>query len=303
MEARYDERLRECKTQDEMAEYLLSCMPIIREYTTTENIEAPTEIKKVANLTISSRKGVARNDIYKKYLEEVEKEQTDGHIEKDHFTKPCMGCGNFYTKFLDESLSEEICRTCGRSDYILGDEVGFKEEQELEKNIVYSYKRENHFNEWISQFQAKESTNVPDEVLARLRTEFKKQKIKDLTEITHEKVKGLLKKLNYAKYYEHVPYIATILSGITPPTMPQELEDKLRLMFHAIQAPFEKHKPSNRKNFLSYSFCLYKMVELLGHDEYLPCFPLLKSKEKLYVQDRIWEKICEELRWEFIRTT
>ena len=80
-------------------------------------------------------------------------------------------------------------------------------------------------------------------------------------------------------------------------------QDKLRLMFHAIQAPFEKHKPANRKNFLSYSFVLYKMVELLGHDEYLPCFPLLKSKEKLYIQDRIWEKICEELRWEFIRTT
>ena len=216
--------------------------------------------------------------------------------------KPCKGCGNFHTKFLDESLSEEICHVCGVSDFILGDEVGFKEEQEHEKNIVYSYKRENHFNEWISQFQAKESTNVPDEVLARLRTEFKKQKIKDLSEITHEKVKGLLKKLNYAKYYEHVPYIATILSGITPPTMPQELEDKLRLMFHAIQAPFEKHKPENRKNFLSYSFVLYKLCELLGHDEYLPCFPLLKSKEKLYVQDQIWFKICEELRWESIKT-
>ena len=84
--------------------------------------------------------------------------------------------------------------------------------------------------------------------------------------------------------------------------MPQELEDKLRLMFHAIQAPFEKHKPENRKNFLSYSFCLYKLCELLGHDEYLPCFPLLKSKEKLYVQDQIWFKICDELRWQAIKT-
>jgi len=302
MEARYEARMRGCRSQEEMAEYLLSCIPIIKEYTTTDSVEAPTEVKRVANLTIASRKGVARNDIYKKYLHEVENEHTDGHPEKAYFTAPCKGCGNFYTKFLDEALSEEICHSCGRSDYVLGGEVGFKEEQELEKNIVYSYKRENHFNEWISQFQAKESTNVPEEVLARLRTEFKKQKIKDLAEITHEKVKGLLKKLSYAKYYEHVPYIATILSGITPPTMPQELEDKLRLMFHAIQAPFEKHKPANRKNFLSYSFVLYKMTELLGHDEYLPCFPLLKSKEKLYIQDRIWEKICKELQWQFITT-
>ena len=207
-----------------------------------------------------------------------------------------------YSRTFDEAASEEICRECGAVEYILGDEVGFKEEQEIEKHIIYSYKRENHFNEWISQFQAKESTTVPEDVIAKLRTEFRKQKVRDLSEITHEKVKALLKKLNYAKYYEHVPYIATIVSGITPPTMPQALEDKLRLMFHAIQAPFEKHKPLNRKNFLSYSFVLYKMCELLDHDEYLPCFPLLKSREKLYVQDQIWKKICDELRWEFVPT-
>lgn len=41
---------------------------------------------------------------------------------------------------------------------------------------------------------------------------------------------------------------------------------------------------------------------MLGEDDYLPCFPLLKSKEKLYIQDVIWKKICEELQWEYIKT-
>jgi hypothetical protein len=188
------------------------------------------------------------------------------------------------------------------SSTFLGKRWGSRRNRTLRNTWCILYKRENHFNEWISQFQAKESTTVPDEVIAKLRSEFRKQKLKDLNEITHEKVKGLLKKLGYAKYYEHVPYITTIVSGITPPTMSQALEDKLRLMFHAIQGPFEKHKPLNRKNFLSYSFCLYKLCELLGEDEYLNCFPLLKSREKLYVQDQIWEKICKELCWEFIPT-
>jgi hypothetical protein len=44
------------------------------------------------------------------------------------------------------------------------------------------------------------------------------------------------------------------------------------------------------------------MCEILSEDQYLPCFPLLESREKLYVQDQIWEKICHELKWEFIRT-
>ena len=302
MEARYEERVRACTSEAELAEYLLSCVPVIKEYTSGVEGETKTT-KKVAGVQVSSRKGVQRNDIYKKYLKEVEDGYDDGRDKNEVHETPCRSCGAMYSRVFDDAASEEICQECGATEYILGDEVGFKEEQDLEKHIIYSYKRENHFNEWISQFQAKESTTVPDDVIAKLRSEFRKQKVKDLAEITHEKVKGLLKKLGYAKYYEHVPYIATIVSGITPPTMPQALEDKLRLMFHAIQAPFEKHKPLNRKNFLSYSFVLYKMCELLDHDEYLPCFPLLKSREKLYIQDQIWEKICNELRWEFIRTT
>lgn len=302
MEARYEERIRACTSEAELAEYLLSCVPVLKEYTKEVEETTVTQTKKVAGVQISSRKGVQRNDIYKKYLKEVEDGYEYVTPDKDIHEKPCRQCGAMYSRVFDESASEEICKECGATEYILGDEVGFKEEQDLEKHIVYSYKRENHFNEWISQFQAKESTTVPEEVIAKLRTEFRKQKVKELSEITHEKVKALLKKLGYAKYYEHVPYIATIVSGITPPTMPQALEDKLRLMFHAIQAPFEKHKPANRKNFLSYSFCLYKMSELLGEDQYLPCFPLLKSREKLYVQDQIWKKICDELKWEFIST-
>jgi hypothetical protein len=301
MEARYEERIRACATEEELTEYLLSCVPVIKEYT-KEVEKSITSTKKVANLNVVSHKGVQRNDIYKKYLKEVEDGYDCTPKDRDVHETPCPQCGSMYSRVFDESASEEICQECGATEYILGDEVGFKEEQDLEKHIIYSYKRENHFNEWISQFQAKESTTVPDDVIAKLRTEFRKQKVKDLSEITHEKVKGLLKKLNYAKYYEHVPYIATIVSGITPPTMPQALEDKLRLMFHTIQAPFEKHKPANRKNFLSYSFVLYKMSELLGEDQYLPCFPLLKSREKLYVQDQIWKKICDELKWEFIST-
>lgn len=301
MEARYNARIHECNSEQELIDYLLSCVPVIKEYTTAADDQTPVT-QQVASLKVAGRKGVRRKDIFKKYLAEVEGEYDKIDSGQSVHDRPCRGCGKLYTRITEAATSEEICQECGCAETILGEEVGFKEEQEMEKNVVYSYKRENHFNEWISQFQAKESTNVPDEVISKLRSEFKKQKIKDLSEITHEKVKGLLKKLNYAKYYEHVAYISTILNGITPPTMPQALEDRLRLMFHKIQEPFERHKPANRKNFLSYSYVLYKFCELLGEDEYLPCFPLLKSKEKLYIQDQIWFKICKELQWEAIKT-
>ena len=75
------------------------------------------------------------------------------------------------------------------------------------------------------------------------------------------------------------------------------------LMFKQIQEPFEKCKhlaKRDRKNFLSYSYVFYKFAELLGLDHLLICFRLLKSREKLFLQDRVWKAICEIKEWEFI---
>jgi hypothetical protein len=315
MEARFNEKVREyhdaiqgagtdAEKQDlemEMYDYMARTAPFIREYHQEAKTESVT--KTVGNIKITSQKGIQRQDIYNSYLADVEgvHQSVKPRDGLKYFTA-CQNCGAKYSLIFDEVLSEDVCIECGMAEHVQGDEVGFKEEQEMEKHVVYSYKRENHFNEWVSQFQAKESTSVPPDVIDQLRAEFKKQKIKDLSEITHEKVKALLKKLNKSKYYEHAPYITTILNGIQPPTMPQALEEKLRLMFYQIQKPFEKHRPKDRKNFLSYSYTLYKLCELLGEDDYLPCFPLLKSKEKLYKQDEMWRGICQELRWQFIKT-
>ena len=73
-------------------------------------------------------------------------------------------------------------------------------------------------------------------------------------------------------------------------------------MFKEIQPAFQKNCPKDRSNFLSYSYVLYKFCELLDLDEYLPSFPLLKNRDKLYIQDKIWEKICADLSWQFIRS-
>ena len=289
------------RIEADMYEYMALTAPFIKEYHHGE-ATAEASTKTVAGVQIRSRKGVQREDIFNAYLVQVEGQHDVIKVRCDIPNQVCRGCGVKFSTFFDEVQSEDVCKNCGMTEFVLGEDVGFKEEQEMEKNIIYSYKRENHFNEWVSQFQAKESTSVPLEVIEELRSEFKKQKVKDLTEITHEKVKSLLKKLGRSRFYEHVPYITTILNGIQPPTMSQALEAKLRLMFHQIQKPFEKHRPKDRKNFLSYSYVLYKFCELLGEDDFLPCFPLLKSKEKLYKQDEIWKGICEELRWQFFKT-
>ena len=154
----------------------------------------------------------------------------------------------------------------------------------------------------ISQIQGKETTDIPEEVYDKILLEIKKQKITNMANLTCAKVKEILKGLRLNKYYEHVPHIINKLNGLPTPHFDPELEDKLRSMFKQIQPLFLKYAPGIRKNFLSYSFVLHKFVQLLGKDEYLPYFPLLKSREKLHQQDMIWKKICEELNWEFLRS-
>ena len=73
-------------------------------------------------------------------------------------------------------------------------------------------------------------------------------------------------------------------------------------MFNDIQIPFAKYCPTERRNFLSYSYILYKFFELLELDEYLRCFQLLKSRTKLHRQDEIWKNICKDLNWQFIKS-
>ena len=132
--------------------------------------------------------------------------------------------------------------------------------------------------------------------------ELKKNKVTNMATLNYEKIRAILKKNKINKYYEHIPYILNRITGKSTPQLTPELEEKLKQMFKEIQGPFIKHSPKNRKNFLSYSYVLHKFLEILGEDEYIKYFPLLKSREKLYQQELIWEKICEELGWQFIKS-
>jgi hypothetical protein len=166
-----------------------------------------------------------------------------------------------------------------------------------------AYKRNNHFSEWLNSLQARESTVIPDDVVNAVRAEFKKARATMRSDITPERVREFLRKLRLNKWYEHTHAICNALNGTPAPKLPAALEARLKAMFAEIQRPFDqwiKVVDPERKNFLSYSYVLYKFCELLGEDEYLVHFPLLKSREKLYKMDAIWKKITAELHWEFI---
>ena len=194
------------------------------------------------------------------------------------------------------------CPQCGYRDYVLVDSEKPSYKDPPREMSYYAYKKINHLNEWLAQFQAKETTEISPAILDQIKQELRKERITDMSKLKPSKLKDIIKKLKLNRCYDHVAHILNRLNGISAPVLSREVEEKLRYMFKEIQFSFVKHCPKKRSNFLSYSFVLYKFCELLELDDYLPCFPLLKSREKLYMQDKIWQKICEDMGWEFIRT-
>ena len=193
-----------------------------------------------------------------------------------------------------------VCNKCGKQNkYLMENEKPSYKEPPKEV-CFYAYKRINHFREILAQFQAKETTLIPDEVIEKIKAQITKERI-TIKQITNRKMKDILKKLGFNKYYEHIPFIKDKL-GIKPPIMTPELEDKLCNLFMEIQRPYAKFCPDDRVNFLNYYYTVYKLCELLDENEFLPFFPMLKDREKRIEQDDIWKKICSELNWEFIPT-
>lgn len=237
-------------------------------------------------------------DEYKQLISNDYFDKTHATVRQNNHIKKCPNCN--IIKKLIQSEAIFVCTNCGDTETIIIESENGSFKDAAPEKAAYPYKRKNHFCEWLSQFQAKESTEIPQDVYDKLKLEIKKNRITNLKrDLNRNKIKGYLKKLGLVNYYEHIPHIMSKLTGLPPPTINRETEETLRMMFNQIQEPFNKHRPPGRVNFLSYSYCLNKFCELLELDEFLKDFPLLKSPEKLKEQDKIWKKICQELKWEF----
>jgi hypothetical protein len=308
----FTEKIRETKSKKK--EYFLDNSKFIFEYfenkksiSNGNNIQTSTSKSKLVDSFFKIKHDETSDDIKQqkennniviKYLSNID----DSFLDLNSFicqTDICKICHKGELIPLeDEGIM--ICNTCSRSiPYLIENEKPSYKEPPKEV-CFYAYKRINHFKEILAQFQGKETTQIPPDVIENIKLQIKKERI-ELIQISNGKTKEILKKLGYNKYYEHIPFIKDKL-GIKPPIMCPELEETLCNLFIELQSPYSKYCPDDRVNFLNYYYTAYKLCELLGEENYLPLFPLLKDREKRIEQDNIWKKICQELDWEFIPT-
>ena len=315
-ESTFDEKLEiKCKVKEIDAKinkiknskklYLLNNSKYIFEYFQTKkeisegnsNIKLLESFFNINMIDISSSNNDAKGNI-QKYFNNVD----NNLLDINSYIKPTDICRLCHKGELIPIDHEGIlvCNKCSKNTKFLveNDKPSYKEPPK--EVCFYAYKRINHFREILAQFQAKETTLIPEDIITNIKLQIKKERL-DIKTMDNKRTKEILKKLGYNKYYEHIPFIKDKF-GIRPPIMSQDLEETLCNLFMDIQAPYAKYCPEDRVNFLNYYYTIYKLCELLNQKQFLPYFPMLKDREKRIEQDEIWKNICEELNWKFIPT-
>lgn len=242
-------------------------------------------------------------DYFDKPVKKIEKQKSklnkynfiinNGKIEDNEFI--CPNCKQEINQILvDNKL---VCKFCGFSK----NETLFcsPENNEMNKKIIYPYKRLNHLKECLNQLQAKESINVPVEIKEKINKELQKRKIK-LEDTKYEDVKNIIKALKLNKYYDHYIYLTVIITGKQPMTLKKQEEKEIIIMFQNILNAYETIETKTRINFLNYYYVLHKIFEIKNNHEFIKYCPLLKSNDKLIQQDMIWKQICKKLNWKYI---
>ena len=283
-------------------EYYLDTGEILSEYYSQKNGDIKQEKKCVSVIDIMNKNKNTNNmknnkkDIINDYMSKID-DNTIPDIYEENIDI-CSTCNSQLILRHIECLL--VCEKCGQTkEYIINSEKTSYKDPPRESSY-FAYKRINHFNEWLAQLQAKETIDVPQEVYDGILKELKKNTFLNINDVKYNHIREILKKLKFNKYYEHIPHIINILNGQKAPVLTKSHEEQLRMMFKEIQTPFMNNCPKERKNFLSYSYVLHKFCELIELDELLVFFPLLKSREKLQQQDKIWKDICKDLKWEYI---
>lgn len=106
--------------------------------------------------------------------------------------------------------------------------------------------------------------------------------------------------IKYEKNYKKTDHLSNCLKKRSK--IPTYIKNLIEYKFNELSFPMQKIYKNNRKNFLNYPYVIRKILELLNQKKYMDYFPLLKSNKRIRQHDKLWRKLCIEMKWKFIPT-
>lgn len=203
-----------------------------------------------------------------------------------------------------ESYGEIICPKCGwNTEYMectmnslaLGESRDFR---------AGSYKRINHFLDYLQHLQAKEETTPPAELIQGLKAhiiETLNLDRKTPPRYVIDRIVDFVKAKKFPRRFavRAVQLYHYVFDSSSVKLLHSDIRN-LKSKFKMLLALYYKFVPTSRKNFLSYPFCAYCLIRLIHPEHVLLEFvQMLKNLPKLQPQAEIVKRIFQHLGWEF----
>ncbi len=207
--------------------------------------------------------------------------------------KTIMCCGENNFSCVDITLGIYKCNIC---DIIKEIDMDFDEFNDKKNNSMRSnnYKRKNYYKEYIERIFLQRNKNVSNETIASISSKFdiKKYTITNGC-ILIQNIYPKLSKKDVIYIYNKIKYGDTINLDNDDKYLMIEMFLKINNIWNTVR--------SDRISFISYEYCIYKIIELMGL-KYRPVLQLIsisKISKNLFELDKYWAKICNILGWDF----
>jgi hypothetical protein len=163
------------------------------------------------------------------------------------------------------STSQSFCRKCGLVEKLDG--TVFEDEQfyhqEGKRTKHGNYEANKHCKIWVERIQARESKEIPQALITKLKKCIVRDSIIDLDRVTCELIRDWLRQIRRTKFNEHVPLIRKLLTGKVPSQLTDIELRKLGISFDKVITVFGKIKPPEKTNCPYHPYFIYKILELM----------------------------------------
>lgn len=231
----------------------------------------------------------------------------------------CTSCESYNVR-LDEANADVVCLDCGCCHHYLSiGAEGLSYEEQVNTGLdsyfapkFTGYKRLQHFNDLLNQLQGRRDITVPPEVVNKIEAciEWDHTDAK----ITPALIRKVIKKLKLGhKHYENAQIIVEKLTKNSKASLlriPHNVESEMVIQFMRIEAAWTRDKgtssKASRKSFLSYTYVIKQLLQLMGQGKLAEAITTIKSKPRIKAHDEAWKHICDLCNFEFtpiVKTT
>ena len=135
-----------------------------------ENTLSKEELKKVDRIQYLMKnkkdKKLNKQKIYDDYMKITCENYISSKEDETDLFDTCFQCHN--EMVLNHNTGMLNCNSCGMTEKIIVDSDKQSHKEPPKEMTSFSYKRINHLNEILSQFQAKETTEIPEEIYNKI---------------------------------------------------------------------------------------------------------------------------------------